>query len=358
MLRRVLITLDAVGGVWRYAIDVARGLQAHNVACLLVGFGPEPNAAQRAECARSELLWTHEPLDWTVSGSAALDRGTDMLASLARDWRADLLHLNLPSQAAGLPDGPKVVVASHSCVPTWWRAVQGTTLPNEWAWQVERNQAGFRRADAVIVPSRSHATALDAVYSGLPPLHVIHNASAVEPADEPRGPQILSVGRWWDPGKNGAVLDEAAAAVPWPVVLAGPLNGPTHQQAVFRNVRTPGALPHPDILTLMRRSAIFASPSRYEPFGLAVVEAAISGAALVLADIPTFRELWSDAAMFVSPSDVNGWSRSLTELAENTVLRERLSAEAGARALQFTLSRQAAKLHALYSSFASADVPV
>jgi glycosyltransferase involved in cell wall biosynthesis len=358
MLRRVLITLDAVGGVWRYAIDVARGLEAHNVACLLVGFGPEPDATQRAECERSELVWTHEPLDWTVSDSAELDRGTDMLASLALNWGADILHLNLPSQAAKLPDGPPVVVASHSCVPTWWRAVHGEGLPAAWTWQVDRNQAGFQRASAVIVPSKSHAMALNVVYSGLPPLHVIHNATAVEPADEPQEPRILSVGRWWDPGKNGAVLDEAAATVPWPVILAGPLNGPNGQHVVFRNAPTPGALPHSDILHLMRRSAIFAAPSLYEPFGLAVVEAAISGAALVLADIPTFRELWSDAAMFVSPSNGNGWSRALTELAENAVLRKRLSAEAGARARQFNRSRQAAKLHALYSSLASADVPV
>jgi glycosyltransferase involved in cell wall biosynthesis len=250
------------------------------------------------------------------------------------------------------------VVASHSCVPTWWRAVQGTALPSEWAWQVERNQAGFRRADAVIVPSRSHAVALNVVYSELPPLHVIHNATAVEPANESKKPQVLSVGRWWDPGKNGAVLDEAAATVPWPVILAGPLNGPSHQHAVFRNARTPGALPHHDTLALMRRSAIFAAPSLYEPFGLAVVEAAISGAALVLADIPTFRELWSDAAMFVDPADSDGWSRVLTELTANTVLRMHLSTEARIRARSFTLSRQAAKLHALYSSLASAAVPV
>ncbi len=44
MLRRVLITLDAVGGVWRYALDVARGLESHGVDCLLVGFGPAPDA--------------------------------------------------------------------------------------------------------------------------------------------------------------------------------------------------------------------------------------------------------------------------------------------------------------------------
>jgi glycosyltransferase involved in cell wall biosynthesis len=241
-------------------------------------------------------------------------------------------------------------------VPTWWRAVYGTDLPTAWAWQIRRNQAGFQRANAVIVPSRSHAAALNAVYNQLPPPHVIYNATAVGPADESRDAIILSVGRWWDPGKNGAVLDEAATTTPWPVVLAGPLNGPDGQHAAFRNAQTLGALPHPDILALMRRSAIFAAPSRYEPFGLAVVEAAISGAALVLADIPTFRELWEDAALFVSPDHSAGWSRALTELAEDNVLRGRLSAEARARARQFTLSRQSAQLYALYSDLATPAV--
>jgi glycosyltransferase involved in cell wall biosynthesis len=357
MLRRVLITLDAVGGVWRYAVDVAHGLETLGVDCLLVGFGPEPDAAQRAECGSSGVVWTREPLDWMVSDSAALDRGSDTLASLARDWKADIIHLNLPSQACGLSDRWPVVVASHSCVPTWWRAVRGTDLPSAWAWQVQRNQAGFRRADAVIVPSDSHAAALNKVYDRLPPLHVIHNATAVDLADEPKEPLVLSAGRWWDPGKNGAILDEAAAAVAWPVILAGPLDGPNGQHAAFRNVRTPGGLPHKDILALMRRSAIFAAPSRYEPFGLAVVEAAMSGAALVLADIPTFRELWSGAALFVSADDGAGWSRALTELAEDTASRLRLAAEAGARARQFTLPRQAAQLNALYATLTTPAVP-
>jgi glycosyltransferase involved in cell wall biosynthesis len=356
MLRRVLITLDAVGGVWRYAVDVAHGLQALDVACLLVGFGPEPDAAQRAECGSNELIWTHEPLDWMVSESAALDRGSGMLASLARDWSADVLHLNAPTQACGLTDGCPVVVASHSCVPTWWRAVQDTDLPSAWAWQIQRNQAGFQRADAVVVPSKSHGAALSAVYDQLPPLCVIHNATAVDPADAPKEPLVLGVGRWWDTGKNGAILDEAAANMPWPIILAGPLNGPNHQRAEFRNAQTPGSLPYHDILALMRRSAIFAAPSRYEPFGLAVVEAAVAGAALVLADIPTFRELWSDAALFVSPDDSIGWSRTLTALADDAALRERLSAQSGARARQFTLSRQSAQLHALYSQLMNTSV--
>jgi glycosyltransferase involved in cell wall biosynthesis len=197
---------------------------------------------------------------------------------------------------------------------------------------------------------------LQAVYHQLPPLHVIHNATAVEPADPPKEPLVLSVGRWWDPGKNGAVLDEAAATIPWPVILAGPLDGPNGQHAAFRNVGTPGALPHQDILSLMRRSAIFAASSHYEPFGLAVVEAAMSGAVLVLADIPTFRELWTGAALFVPPDDSRGWSRAVTEIAQDSVLRLRLAAEASARARQFTLSRQSAQLHALYFSLTTSAV--
>lgn len=356
MLRRVLITTDAVGGVWRYAIDVANGLKPYGVDCLLVGFGPPPDAVQGAECDHSELIWTHQPLDWTVSDGAALDKAADTLAGLAQDWKADILHLNLPSQACGLPDQYPVVVASHSCVPTWWRTVQGTDLPAAWAWQTQRNQAGFHRADAIIAPSKSHAAALNAVYHKLPPLHVIHNATAVEPAHEPKEPLVLSVGRWWDQGKNGAVLDQAATDISWPVILAGPLTGPHGQHVMFRNARTPGVLPHPDILALMRRSAIFAAPSRYEPFGIAVAEAAIAGAALVLADIPTFRELWTGAALFVSPDDSSGWSRAVTELAEDSVLRARLAAEARARACQFTLSRQSARLYALYSTLANPAV--
>jgi len=366
MPRRVLITLDAVGGVWRYTIDVARGLESRGIECLLVGFGPEPDTAQRAEC-RAELVWTHEPLDWMVSDSSDLDRGTGALASLAREWKADLLHLNLPSQAAGLshrrladpglPGHCPIVVASHSCVPTWWRAVHGTDLPAAWAWQNQRNLAGFQRADAIVVPSAAHGAALEAVYHHLPPLHVVHNATAVEPADEPKERAILSVGRWWDAGKNGAALDKAAATVPWQVILAGPLNGPDGQHAAFRNARTTGALPHSEILALMRRSPIFAAPSRYEPFGLAAVEAAVSGAALVLADIPTFRELWSGAALFVFPADSVGWSQALTALAGDIGLRSRLSAAARARARRFTLSRQLAELHALYATLATEAQP-
>jgi glycosyltransferase involved in cell wall biosynthesis len=360
--RRVLLTLDAVGGVWRYALDVARCLEPHGVTCLLVGFGPEPIGSQQAECdalANTELVWTHEPLDWMVAGARALDPGVQKLAALAKNWDADLLHLNLPSQATGLVADVPVVVASHSCVPTWWEAVRGGTLPAHWRWQYERTRDGFHRADAVVVPSASHGAALSRVYGKLPTLHVVYNGTQAAPitpdwATQDKEAFILAVGRWWDAGKNGAVLNAAAPAVAWPIVLAGPLSGPNGQSAAFGSVQAPGALPHRDVLVFMRRAAIFAAPSRYEPFGLAVAEAAMCGAALVLADIPTFRELWEDAAVFVDTDDTTGWSRALSTLAADDTQRRQLAARAATRARQFTLPRQAAGLDKLYSSLGTA----
>ena len=349
---RLLMTLDAVGGVWRYALDAAKGLARHDVDCLLLGFGPPPGAelrAERADISNATIVWRDLPLDWMADGPAALEAVGNAIAELAGDWKADLLHLNLPSQAVGLPDGMAVVVASHSCLPTWWDAMRATALPPEWEWHRERNAAGFRRARAVIVPSASHGAAVERNYGRIEHIHVVPNAISVESCDGDRDNMILAAGRWWDQAKNGAVLDAAAAHTSAPIFLAGAVEGPNGAAIRFDRARALGPLARPDLLALMRRAAIFSAPSRYEPFGLAALEAAMCGAALVLSDIPTFRELWSDAAIFVSPDDAGAWAAAFDALLAAPPLRRSLAAQARQRAAGFTLERQAASMHGVYS---------
>ena len=187
--RRVLMTLDAVGGVWRYSVDLARALERVGVECVLVGCGPEPSDAQRQECARAIRSWTPLPLDWMVEEAAALGDVGGTLLRIARETDADLLHLNLPSQAAGMSDDIPVVVAAHSCVATWWAAVKGTRLPPHWHWQKQLTARGFARADAVVVPSCSHGDAVMRLYGLDRAPCVVPNAvepggmQAKEPAD-------------------------------------------------------------------------------------------------------------------------------------------------------------------------------
>jgi glycosyltransferase involved in cell wall biosynthesis len=110
------------------------------------------------------------------------------------------------------------------------------------------------------------------------------------------------------------------------------------------------------VLDVMRRAGIFAAPSRYEPFGLAVLEAALCGCALVLADIPTFRELWQGAAVFVSPDDPAAWTAAFAALAANPARRRQLAALAQRRAETFTPQRQLGELVSLYAAAVSGNV--
>ena len=98
----------------------------------------------------------------------------------------------------------------------------------------------------------------------------------------------------------------------------------------------------------MRRASIFVAPSIYEPFGLAILEAARAGTPLVLADIPTFRELWDVAAIFAPPRDAAAIAAAINMLAADRRLRSALARSARARAQQFTRERQADAMLAAY----------
>ncbi|HTJ57732.1 MAG TPA: glycosyltransferase family 4 protein [Devosiaceae bacterium] len=352
MPRHILMTIDAVGGVWRYAMDLAAALAERGIETVFVGLGPEPSPAQAAEASRiGKLVWLDLPLDWLTDDPAALDALPGELARLVREHSIEIVHLNLPTQAFGLELPCPVVVASHSCVPTWFKVVRGTELPAAWAWHKERNAEGLRRADIVLVPSLSHKNLLEQCYEPVDGLTVVPNATMPQRAAPAKEALVLAAGRWWDEGKNGAVLDAAAGRLDWPVLMAGATQGPNGEAINIRNARVLGELSGSALRALMSRAAILASPSLYEPFGLAALEGASAGAALVLSDIPTYRELWDGAAQFVPPLDSTAWIAALNLLARDSELRETLGRSARIRAGRFTV---AAQRDAVLSAYAAA----
>lgn len=347
--RRILMTLDAVGGVWRYALDLALALRQRGFDFVFAGFGPHPSPEQRAEAdALGTVVWTGAPLDWTASGPEVLRVVPNLLQRIIAKERVELVHLNLPSQAAALQSPVPVLTVSHSCVPTWFAVVRGQRPPPDWSWHFDFNRRGFDRSDGVIAPSRSHAAALRSVYGTIETLKVVNNSSQAESSSPHKRDFVAAAGRWWDDGKNGVVLDAAAASIPWPVELAGSTEGPSGQQMALHHARHRGNLGHRDTLGWMGEAAIFVSPSRYEPFGLAPLEAARTGAALVLADIPTYRELWGSAALFFDPDSPQALAEAVNALVQDRSRREELGARARMRSMTFSPEAQAIVMEALY----------
>ena len=356
--RRILMTLDAVGGVWRYAMDLGAGLRQQGVEILFAGLGPHPSAAQAREAGSiGRLVWLDAPLDWTTDDEHALDQIPGLITALVDQYDVDLVHLNLPSQACDLRLDIPVVVVSHSCVVTWFHAVRGTALPDAWHWQQRRNRAGFDAAAAVLAPSSSHAEMLRTCYGPIQTLETVYNATSGEQPSTSRGNYVFAAGRWWDEGKNGAALDAAAAAADWPVVMAGPTTGPGGQSLALRHAEARGELPNAEVRRLMAGAGIVVSPSIYEPFGLAALEAARAGSALVLADIPTYRELWDGAAVFADPHDAAALAGAINELAADRILRRQLGQAARRRSELFTLQAQAAAMLGVYANALTTAAP-
>ena len=351
--RHVLVTADAVGGVWTYALDLGAALARRGDRVTLAVLGPAPSGAQRADAA-ARALGVYDlghPPDWLAADAAAVRAGGDALLDLAHRENADLLHLNHPALAADIAfDCPTLAVA-HSCVATWWEAVRGVEpLPDDLRWRAALHEAGLAAAGAIAAPSAAFAEATRRVYGfGAAPLVVPNGRDAPAAADMPPSPSVLTAGRLWDEGKNVAVLDRAAARLPVAVEAAGPLAGPNGARVALRHTVPLGTL---DAAAMRRKLAarpIFASMALYEPFGLSVLEAAQAGCALVLSDIPTFRELWGDAALFVAPHDDRALAAAVLRLLgdrDERVARAALSKERAARYTVDAMADATGKAHA------------
>lgn len=357
---RLLLTTDAVGGLWTYSLDLARALaQAEDMIVLLAVLGPAPSAEQLTEAAAVpglQLIETGLPLDWTAASEGDVRESGRWLAALAEEAAADLVQLHTPALATACYAAP-VISVIHSCVGTWWSAVQGGDLPDDLAWRAALVREGLERSDLAVAPSQSFAAAVQRDYGLAGGLVAVPNGRASSDRRQHGKPAdfALTAGRLWDAGKNVAAFDRAAALSSLPFKAAGPLEGPDGSRVTLASAEALGRLAAVELAALLASRPIFVSAALYEPFGLAVLEAAQAGCAIVLADRPVFRELWDGAALFVDPLDEHAIAATVDRLAADPQERANRGNAARLRSARYTPDRTAGAMLGLYRQLLSAD---
>lgn len=343
------MTADTAGGVWTYAIELARALERHGVEIVLATMGGPPPAESPPPNVVASFHATFK-LEWMDDPWEDVQRAGEWLLELEARFGPSAIHLNGYAHAA-LPWRAPVLVVGHSCVLSWWEAVHGGPAPPVWERYREAVRSGLTAARLVVAPTRTMLEALRRHY-GVRGGVVIPNAveRRVPPGSRELPSRfVLSAGRMWDDGKNVRALVEVAPRLKWPVYVAG-------EGAVSGGgVHALGRLTREEMALCYARAPIYALPALYEPFGLSVLEAAMSGCALVLGDIPSLRENWNGAAVFVPARDTSALEAAISRLITDAQHRTAMQHAARERARRFSPARMARAYLAAYAGTQSAE---
>jgi glycogen(starch) synthase len=349
--RTVLVTADTIGGVWSHTLELARALGAEGIEVVLGAMGRRPSSDQEREARAVQSLTLHAApfrLPWMQDPWDDVARAGEWLLELAARTGSELAHLSEPVFGA-LPWPVPVIAVGHSCVLSWYAAVRRQNVGPEWDRYRSAMTSGLCAADIVVAPSRGMLASLRSHYGMRAGTVVRNGRDPARYAPGPKQPVVLTAGRLWDPAKNLGLLLEVAPDLPWPVHAAGDDRAPDGSPPLDAPaVRLLGNLSAEALAERFAGAAIYASPARYEPFGQSILEAALSGCALVLGDIPSMRELWDGVAVFVPPDEAATLRHALLELIRDTGLRETLAMRARRRALEYSPRRMARAYLELY----------
>jgi glycogen synthase len=353
--RRLLMTTDTVGGVFDYTVELSRWLSRCGIEVLLATMGTPLASGQVRALASIERLKVFESrfkLEWMDEPWGDVDEAGEWLLEIENSTRPDVVHLNGYAHGA-LPWRAPSVVVGHSCVLSWWHAVLGAAPPARLFEYQRRVRRGLRHAGLVVAPSATMLASLRDLYGPLEKRRVIHNArDARDFYPRTKEPFVLAMGRLWDEAKNVRLADRAAPDLAWPIAVAGSFqrvgNSDGESPCRLEHAQALGPLDSEEVKDILGRASIFVHAARYEPFGLAVLEAALAGCALVLGDIPSLRELWQGAAIFVPTDDAVRLHCELSRLIADNDRRRALGERARRQARRYNPDRMIFEYLAAY----------
>jgi glycosyltransferase involved in cell wall biosynthesis len=263
-------------------------------------------------------------LEWMQEGELDYKESAAYLKSLVEETQPDVLHLNQFCYGDLPVDVPRIVVA-HGDLVTWWLAVHGHE-PKSARWLHRYREAvarGLLGATAVVAPSASMLEALHLSYVQVAREEVIYNGRNpiffnpyVNKEDS-----VLSVGRLLDAGKQVHLLTQHEH--PISVCIVGtehPVNPPRIPIRADIKVATDQLCVSLKVPRPRHNCALYTAGPPYtqpqhatNPLGWSRSKRRFRGA-IVANDIPSFREIWGDDAVYFRTNDAASLATTIREL--------------------------------------------
>lgn len=189
----------------------------------------------------------------------------------------------------------------------------------------------LRGADAIVAVSNTTKSLIEQHHLTRRPVFVVPNAaeqstSRVTPLSD-RTHKLIYMGSFM-PYKNVLTLLKASELLPeWELHLMSRI-GPTERSRLLALAPRARAVFHDgctddEYTDALRTATALVTASRDEGFGIPVVEAMAHGTPVVVSDIPIFREIGGEAALFASPDSPEDFAARIRELGNQRVWNER-----------------------------------
>ena len=340
----------------RYASDHFTGIGVHAHALLTALLSADGSThfrvlwkpGERATRFDPAVIAAHPRVEWHESSAPTLGFAAPLATGAwLRRLGGDVYLSPFYLQPAGA--GMPVVLTLHDAM----HLVPEVGSP--WGVRMRFALALFaaRGADAVITSSQfSRAeilrlTGLNAGRVCVVPLGVSAPwpARGQRPVGVPEGPFALSVGGN-RPHKELATLARVwrgfGAEAPLPLVSVGPVDKRFPALAELGagpNAVAAGPVTPAELEWLYANATMLLFPTRYEGFGLPLLEAASRGLPVIASDIPALRETGEGVARFVLPGDDVAWAAAIRALAADATGREVMRGAGIGRAREFGYDR-------------------
>ncbi len=369
----VLVTADTLSGSWTYTRELVTGLVTRGVRVTLVSFGEIPLPEQTTWMDHLHGL-DYRPtafrLEWMQEAEEDLPESSAFLTALVQELRPDVLHLNQFCYGNLPVDVPRVVMA-HGDMITWTEAVQdrpprpsAASERRPLKWYRDMILRGIAGADALVAPSSWMLDRVRTCYARPQRDEVIYpgrNPIFFNPYVS-KDDCVLAVGRLVDASKQVSLLTQHTH--PLPVCIVGaeqtvpvpriPIRADVKVTTNQTSVAIRGAQTEAQLRALYSRASIYAATARYEPLGMAALEAAFSRCAIVANDIPSHREIWGDAALYFRTNDAASLAESIRLLNSDRTMCRAYAELAYTRARErFTTKRMIEDYLELYRSLVS-----
>lgn len=323
-MNRILFTVDPNGAGWSHILTLAGAMSRRGNDVLVASFGPEPSQERMAEVEAAGVRLTKVEIPGPTTDPTFIASAKAALEVLVKEWHPAVVQIDRCAFGDLELEIPKVLLI----------AADRTARISRGRGPARRGLLG---ADAVVSPTRALADEISRRFEYRRPIPVIQpglelgdKPVSLAPVKKSRG-GFTFYGRTEEKADAFDVLLEALKQVK--------IDAPFRIGGEGVRPPLPGWVADLGWLDAEGRAAAFEKadvavlPSRDDPFGIRSVEAGLSGCALILSDLPSYRELWHGAAILVKPDDPQALAEAIQSLATDARKREECQRLCRARAL-------------------------